>query len=58
MARTRAGSGPAAAGPGRGYRLWHHLPRALSLRDGRLDGVKIEALLWDAIEARRAGMKG
>ena len=24
----------------------------------RLDGVKIEALLWDAIEARRAGMKG
>lgn len=24
----------------------------------RLDGVKIEAVLWDAIEARRAGMKG
>ncbi|TSD84244.1 glutathione synthase [Mycobacterium sp. KBS0706] len=24
----------------------------------RLDRVKIEALLWDAIEARRAGMKG
>lgn len=24
----------------------------------RLDGVKIEATLWDAIEARRAGMKG
>jgi glutathione synthase len=24
----------------------------------RLDGVKIEALLWDAIEARRAGMRG
>jgi len=24
----------------------------------RLDGVKIEALLWDAIETRRAGMQG
>jgi glutathione synthase len=24
----------------------------------RLDGVKVEAVLWDAIEARRAGMKG
>lgn len=24
----------------------------------RLDGVKIEAVLWDAIEARRAGMRG